>query len=146
MTCPGRHRGPPPAIFFTPPPPLVSFLLPPFVFLLARGHHREMNGGLVGKSAEFRDYSDSRPFELWNFHQNFIFPIVKCVLANLEHVPAGWESSPSIDSSNFMNRKMFPLCQWQVASNFETQRTNSFRVHHRHHTAHNNIYPIHTNL
>jgi hypothetical protein len=68
---------------------------------------------LVGKSArntaEFRDYSDSGPFELRNFHRNFIFPIVKCVPANLEHVPTGSESSPAIDSSDFMNRKTFPL-------------------------------------
>ncbi len=37
------------------------------------------------------------------------------------------------------------ICQWHVASNFKTQCTNSFFVHHRHHTAHN-IYQIHTNL
>ncbi len=69
-------------------------------------------GCLVGKSArnsmEFRNYSDSGPFELRNFHLNFIFLIVKCVPANLEHVPAGSESSPTIDSSNFTNQKMFP--------------------------------------
>jgi hypothetical protein len=68
---------------------------------------------LVGKSAwnsvEFCNYSNSRPFELWNFHQNFIFSIVKCVPANSEHIPAGSECSPTIDSSNFMNQKMFPL-------------------------------------
>jgi hypothetical protein len=68
---------------------------------------------LVGKSArksvEFRNYSNYGPFELRNFHQNFIFLIVKCVPANLEHVPASSESSPIIDSSNFMNRKTFPL-------------------------------------
>jgi hypothetical protein len=68
---------------------------------------------LVGKSARnsagFRDYSNSGPFELQNFYRNFIFPIVKCVPANLKHVPAGLESSPTIDSSDFMNRKMFPL-------------------------------------
>ncbi len=66
---------------------------------------------LVGKSAqnsaEFRDYSNSGPFELRNFHRNFIFLIVKCVPANLEHVSSSLESSPTIDSSNFMNRKMF---------------------------------------
>jgi hypothetical protein len=65
---------------------------------------------LVGKSArnsaEFHDCSDSGPFELRNFHWNFIFPIIKCVLANLEHVPTGSESSPAINSSNFMNCKM----------------------------------------
>jgi hypothetical protein len=75
---------------------------------------------LVGKSAwnsaEFRDYSDSGPFELWNFHPNFIFPIVKCVPANLEHVPAGSESSPGIDSSNFMNRKMFLPSFYEMAA------------------------------
>jgi hypothetical protein len=42
---------------------------------------------LVGKStwnsAEFRNYFDSRPFELQNFHQNFMFLIVKFVPANL---------------------------------------------------------------
>ncbi len=41
---------------------------------------------LVGKSArnsaEFYDYSGSGPFELWNVYQNFMFLIVKCVLAN----------------------------------------------------------------
>ncbi len=68
---------------------------------------------LVGKSgrnsAEFRDYSGSRPFELRNFHQNFIFPVVKCVPANSELIPAGSESSPAINSFNFMNQKMFLL-------------------------------------
>ncbi len=68
---------------------------------------------LVGKSirnsAELRDYSDSGPFELRNFHQNFIFPIIKCVPANSEHVSSGLQSSPAIDSSDFMNRKTFPL-------------------------------------
>ncbi len=38
---------------------------------------------LVGKSiqnsAESHNYSDSGPFELRNFHRNFIFPILKCV-------------------------------------------------------------------
>jgi hypothetical protein len=37
------------------------------------------------------------------------FPIIKCVPTNWEHVPAGLESSPAIDSSDVMNRKMFPL-------------------------------------
>jgi hypothetical protein len=72
---------------------------------------KEFPKTLVGKSirnpAEFRDYSDSRPFELRNFHRNFIFPIVKCVPTNPEHVPSGSESSPAIDSSDFMNRKTF---------------------------------------
>ncbi len=43
------------------------------------------------------------------FHRNFIFPIVKCVPANSELVFSGSESSPTIDCSNFMNRKTFPL-------------------------------------
>ncbi len=68
---------------------------------------------LVGKSnqnsAEFRDYSKSRPFEPHNFHRNFIFLIVKCVPANSEQVSSSSESSPAINSSNFMNRKTFPL-------------------------------------
>ena len=50
-----------------------------------------------------------RPFELWNFHRNFIFWIIKCVPANSEHVFSGLESSPAINSSDFMNQKMFPL-------------------------------------
>ncbi len=37
------------------------------------------------------------------------FLIVKCVPANSEHVSSGLESSPAIDSSDFMNRKTFPL-------------------------------------
>jgi hypothetical protein len=68
---------------------------------------------LVGKSArnstEFHNYSDSGPFELQNFHWNFIFPIVKFVPANAEHVPAGSESSPTINSSDFMHWKTFLL-------------------------------------
>jgi hypothetical protein len=67
---------------------------------------------LVGKSVwnstEFCDYSNSGPFELRNFHRNLFFPIIKCDLANSEHVSSGSESSPTIDSSNFMNWKMFP--------------------------------------
>jgi hypothetical protein len=62
---------------------------------------------LVGKSAwnsvEICNYSDSGPVELRNFHRNFIFPIIKCVPANMELVPAGLESSPTIDSSDIMN-------------------------------------------
>jgi hypothetical protein len=69
--------------------------------------------GLVGKSAwnstKFPDYSNSGPFEFQNFHWNFIFLTVKCVPANSEHLPAGLEPSPAIDSSNFMNQKMFLL-------------------------------------
>jgi hypothetical protein len=73
--------------------------------------YRLSHAGLVGKSvrnlAEFRDYSISGPFELQNFHWNFIFPIVKCVPANSEHFLSSLESSPAIDSSNFMNWKTF---------------------------------------
>ncbi len=47
---------------------------------------------LVGKSArnfvEVHDYSNSGPFSHQNFDRNSSFPIVKLVLANLEHVPA----------------------------------------------------------
>jgi hypothetical protein len=54
---------------------------------------QERNEALVGKpaqnSVEFRDYSDSGPFELRNFYRNLIFTIVKCVPANSEHVPTG---------------------------------------------------------
>jgi hypothetical protein len=79
---------------------------------------------LVGKSkrdsVEFRKYCNSGPSERRSFHQNFIFPIVKCVSANLEHVPAGLESSPTIDSSDFMNRKMF-LLYMSVASGIKFQ-------------------------
>ncbi len=48
-------------------------------------------------------------FGLQNFLWNFIFPIIKCVPANSEHVFYGLESSPAIYSSDFMNQKMFPL-------------------------------------
>ncbi len=41
------------------------------------------------------------------FHRNFIFPILKCVPANSEHVSSGSESCPTIDSSDFMKRKTF---------------------------------------
>ncbi len=74
-----------------------------------------MVGKSIGNSTEFHDESNSGPFELRNFHQNFIFPIVKCVLANSEHVFSGSESSLAIYSSNFMNWKMF-LLYMSVAS------------------------------
>jgi hypothetical protein len=74
---------------------------------------RNTDEALVGKSAwnstKFRNYSYSGPFEFRNFHRNFIFPIVTCDPTNLEHVPTGSEFSPAVDSSNFMNRKTFPL-------------------------------------
>jgi hypothetical protein len=67
---------------------------------------------LVGKSvrnsAKFRNSSDSGPFEPRNFHQNFIFLIIKCVPANSEHISSGFESFPTINSSNFMNPETFP--------------------------------------
>ncbi len=67
---------------------------------------------LVGKtgrnSSEFRDYSDSGPFQLQNFHRNFVFPIVKYVPANFEHILTSSKSSPAIDSSDFMHWKPFP--------------------------------------
>ncbi len=67
---------------------------------------------LFGKSGwnpvEFSYHFNSEPCQFWNFHQNFIFPIVKFVPANLEHTPASLESSPAENSSNFMHRKMFP--------------------------------------
>ncbi len=79
---------------------------------------------LVGKSAwnsvEFLHCSDSGHFELRNFHWNLIFPIVKCAPANSEHVPAGIESSPAIDSSDFMNQKKVPLYM-SVASGIKFQ-------------------------
>jgi hypothetical protein len=62
-----------------------------------------LDGKSVWNSVEFCNYSNFRPFEIQNF-----FPIIKCVPANSEHVSSGSESSPAIDSSNFMNRKMFP--------------------------------------
>jgi hypothetical protein len=75
---------------------------------------------LVGKStqnsAEFHNHSNFGPFELRNFHRNFIFLIVKYVPANSEHVPAGLESSPAIDSSNFMNWKTFPPSFFEMAA------------------------------
>jgi hypothetical protein len=71
-------------------------------------------------SAEFRDYSYFGPFELRNFQRNYNFPIVKCVPANSEYVPAGLEFSPTIDSSDFMNRKTFPL-YLSVASGIKFQ-------------------------
>jgi hypothetical protein len=62
---------------------------------------------LVGKSArnsaEFRYYSDSGPFPCQNFDQNFVFPIIKLVPANLEH---GILSA--INSSEFIHWKKFP--------------------------------------
>ncbi len=75
-------------------------------------------GKLVWNSTEFCNYSNSGPFELRNFHWNFIFPIIKCVPANSEHFSSGLESSPAINSSNFMNRKTFPLYM-SVASGIE---------------------------
>ncbi len=94
-------------------------------------------GNLVGKSgrnsAEFRDCYNFGHFQHRNFHPNFIFWIVKFIPANLEHVPASLESSPTIDSSDFMHWKMFTLFMivaskivtLRVASKIETQRTNS---------------------
>jgi hypothetical protein len=90
----------------------------------------ELNGNLfanqtlVGKfawnSVEFHDYSNSGPFELRNCCRNFIFLIVKCVPANLEHVLPSLESSPAIDSSDFMNQKTF-LLYLSVASGIKFQ-------------------------
>jgi hypothetical protein len=120
-----------------------------------RSKHEHLLRNLVGKSGrnslEFRNFSDSRPFELWNFHWNFIFPIVKFVLANLEHIPPSSESSPTINSSFFMHRKMFPLflivaskiVTPRVASKFKTQCTNTYARTIANHT--HAIYPIHTN-
>jgi hypothetical protein len=66
---------------------------------------------LVGKSAqnsvEFRNYSDSGPFSCRNFDWNFVFPIVKHVPANSEHVPDVLEYFPAIDSPDFMHQKKF---------------------------------------
>ena len=59
-------------------------------------------------SMEFRDYSDSGPFQLRNFHWNFIFLIAKFVPANSEHVPASLESTPTINFSDLLQQKMFP--------------------------------------
>ncbi len=78
--------------------------------------------GLVGKSGwnsvEFCNYSDSGCFQLRNIHRNFIFLILKFVPANSEHVSASSESSPSIDSSNFMHRKMFLPFSFMARQNY----------------------------
>jgi hypothetical protein len=75
-------------------------------------HPAQRISSLVGKSVwnsvEFCNKSDSGPFELWNFHQNFIFPIVKCFPTNSKHVSSSLESLPAIHSSDFMNQKTFP--------------------------------------
>jgi hypothetical protein len=63
----------------------------------------------IRNSTEFRNYSNFGPFGLRNFHRNLIFLIVKCVPANSELVFSVSESSPTIDCSNFMNQKTFPL-------------------------------------
>jgi hypothetical protein len=72
--------------------------------------------GLVRKSArnsaEFRDIPIPDLLNSRGFIRNFIFLIVKCVPANLEHISSGSESSPIIDSSDFMNQKMFPPHQY----------------------------------
>ncbi len=69
--------------------------------------HQSLVGKFAQISAKLRNYSNSGPFELQNFHWNFIFPIVIFFSANSEHVSSGSESSPAIDSSNFINQKMF---------------------------------------
>ncbi len=86
-----------------------------------------------------------RTFELRNFHWNCIFPIVKCVYANSEHDSSGSESSPAINSSDFMNQKTFLLYVSGEWHQILIQRTIFFCAHHRQTTAHN-IYLIHTNL
>ncbi len=58
---------------------------------------------------EFHDYSDSGPFELQNFIGILLFLIVKCVPANSEYIPAGSESFPTINSSEFMNCKILAI-------------------------------------
>jgi hypothetical protein len=77
---------------------------------------------LVGKSgwnsAKFCDYSDSGPFQLRNFHRNFIFPVVKFVPANLEYIPASSESSPTIDSSDFVHWNTFPPFIFLACQNY----------------------------
>ncbi len=69
-------------------------------------------GHLVGKSvrnsAEFHNQSNSGPFELQIFHWIFIFLTVKCVPTNSEHISSSLESSPTINSSDFMNQKTYP--------------------------------------
>ncbi len=69
--------------------------------------------GLLGWGIrlEFRGIqrlSRFRTFWTPEFSLEFIFPIVKCVPANSEHVSSGSESSSAIDSSNFINQKTFP--------------------------------------
>jgi hypothetical protein len=39
------------------------------------GHVNNLAGKSAWNSAEFHDYSDSGPFELRNFHRNFIFQL-----------------------------------------------------------------------
>jgi hypothetical protein len=55
---------------------------------------------LVGKStrdsAELRNYSVSGPFELRNFHWNFIFPIVNVFLPIWNMFPPVWNPLPPL--------------------------------------------------
>ncbi len=91
--------------------------------------------------SEFRGIPQSILF--WTFRTpeffiGFYFPIKKSVPANSEHVFSGSESSPATILPISWIGKCSPyMCQWQVASNFDTQCTNSFRAHHRQPTAHN---------
>jgi hypothetical protein len=68
---------------------------------------KRLVGKSVPNSTEFHNSPNYRPFELQNFHRNFIFLIVKCVPVNSEHISSSLESSPAIDSSDFMNQKTF---------------------------------------
>ncbi len=63
-----------------------------------------------------------RTFWTPEFSSEFIFLIVKCVPANSEHISSGWESSPTIDSSNFMNWKTFPpwVFFWPAEKNIQS--------------------------
>jgi hypothetical protein len=83
--------------------------IPPECIASAPTPTTALDGKSVWNSAEFHNQSNSGPFELRNFQQNLIIPIVKCVPANSEHIFSGSKSSPAIYSSNFMNLKMFPL-------------------------------------
>jgi hypothetical protein len=42
------------------------------------------------------------------FIKSLFFPIIKCVPANSEHIFSSLESSPIINSSDFINQKTFP--------------------------------------
>ncbi len=102
----------------SPTPPQVSLRGPRKDFLAVNDRCTTMCWHVLGgpwKACSRPHKTGQSPTRRFLLTPQLVVQVIKCVPTNSEHVSSGSESSPAIDSSNFMNQKTF-LLYMSVAS------------------------------